>query len=302
MKGEISMRKSVEITPGHIFFDDLLPYFVNRVEESYELHYHEHEFTEICYVAEGSGFHYIEDETIQVARGDLFILPLGTSHVFRPRGVHGHAPLVVYNFIYIAERAARVLQGFPDLAPAADTLQLLNLAPGRTNWRHIQDASGAFHALFANAYQEFRMRQIGYLPRLHALFVMLLTEIDRQLRKPSPTPTQGDAYARQQMEETLSHIRRSYVCGITAGQAALAAQMSVRHFHRTFIKATGFTFNQYIQNLRIERGCELLRSTRMTVAEIAEAVGYQDKGYFQKLFKRKTGQSPRSYRRPGSCE
>lgn len=288
-------RKSVELTPARIFFDDEMPYFVNRVEESYELHFHEHEFTEICYVAEGRGFHYIEDETLPVNRGDLFILPVGTSHVFRPRSAKGSDPLVVYNFIYIAERAARALHAYPDLHPSVDTLRLLNLAPGRPSWRHLRDAAGACHAYFTNAYQEFRQRQIGYLPRMHALFVMLLTEIDRQLHS-SNGKAQGLPHALLPIGEAISFIHHSFASGITAAQAAKTVQLSERHFHRLFAKATGMTFNRYVQNLRAERSCELLRTTRMTVSEIAEAVGYQDKGYFQKLFKRKTGLSPRAYR------
>lgn len=289
------VRRSVELTSARIFFDDEMPYFVNRVEESYELHFHEHEFTEICYVGEGFGFHYIEEETLPVSRGDLFILPVGTSHVFRPRSAKESDPLVVYNFIYIAERAARVLQDFPDLHPSADTMQLMNLAPGQPAWRHLRDVSWACHSYFTNAYQEFRQRQVGYVPRLHALFVMLLTEIDR-LSQPSRQAAQGLPPALLPIGEAISFIHRSYASGIAAAQAAKAAQLSERHFHRLFAKATGMTFNRYVLNLRIERGCELLRTTRMTVSEIAEAVGYQDKGYFQKLFKRKTGQSPRAYR------
>jgi len=291
-------RKRIEVTPAQPFFDESLPYYVNRVEESYELHFHEHEFTEICYVGEGSGFHYIEEETIPVSRGDLFVLPVGTPHVFRPRGLNGRDPLVVYNFIFIAEQAARALRGFPDLSLSIGTRQLLNFAEGKSTWRHFPDVTGTFHTCMANAYQEFRRRQAGYVPRLHALFVMLLTEMDRQsltAAVPSRQP-QGFPNIPPPIEEAISFIHRAYATAMTVSEAASAARMSERHFHRSFLKATGITYNRYVQNVRIDRSCELLRTTRMTVAKIAEAVGYQDIGYFQKLFKRKTGQSPRAYR------
>jgi len=285
-------NRTVDITPAHIFFEDDLPYFVNRVKESYELQLHEHEFTEVCYVGEGAGFHYIGEHTIPVSRGDLFLLPLGTSHVFRPRAAG--VPLVVYNFIFIAERVAEALRGFPGFHQLGGTLQLLNLAPGRTDWRHIKDAAGVFHTFFTNAHQEFRLRLSGFVPRMHALFIILLTEIDRHL-EPSGT-------AREQsgneglIAEAIAFVQGGYASAITANQAARVSKISERHFHRLFAKATGFTFNEYLQNVRIERSCELLRSTRLTMPEIAEAVGYQDKGYFLKLFKKKMGQTPRAYR------
>jgi len=288
------VKKTIEITPAHIFFDDSLPYFVNRVEESYELHFHEHEFTEICYVGEGSGFHYIEEETIPVTRGDLFVVPLGTSHVFRPRAADGRTPLVVYNFIYIPERTAAALRDFPGLDGLGGTLQLLNLAPGQEGWKHIRDASGIFHAFFTNAYQEFRQRKTGFIPRMHALFVMLLTEIARHLEPEGAYRDQSKT--ERTIGEAIAFIHRSYASPLTAAEVALASQLSERHFHRLFAKTTGVTYNQYVQNVRLEKSCELLKTTRLSVSEIAEAVGYQDKGYFLKLFKKKIGRTPRSYR------
>lgn len=288
------VKRMVEVTPAQLFFEEPLPYYVNRVEESYELHFHAHEFTEICYVGEGGGFHYIEEETVQVSRGDLFIVPLGTSHVFRPFSPNGRTPLVVYNFIFIAERVAEALRHWPGLEPSLEMRQLLNLAPGQTGWRHIRDTSGAFHAFFTDAYREFRLRQTGFVPRMHALFIVLLTEIERHLEGAGGNRAHGSAD--RLIGDILEMIHRDGASGITAARVAEMARMSERHLHRVFVKATGLTFNQYVQNARIERSCELLRTTRMTVPEIAEAVGYQDKGYFLKLFKRKMGQTPRAYR------
>jgi AraC family L-rhamnose operon transcriptional activator RhaR len=290
------IKQTVEVTPAHIFFTDTLPYFVNRVSESFDLHVHEHEFTEISYVGEGSGFHYISEKAIPVSKGDLFIVPLGTSHVFRPRSADTSYPLVVYNFIFIASRVAEELRGFPGLEELSETLQLLNLAPGHARWRRIQDSSGVFHTLFTDAYQEFRLRQAGFVPRIHSLFVMLMTEIQRQLMHTGESDQEQLAVSERGMRQTLAFIHSNYASSITVGQAASALKMSERHLHRLFVKATGFTFNQYVQNTRIERSCELLRTTRLTIPEVAEAVGYQDKGYFLKLFKRKMGQTPRDYR------
>ncbi|RED54406.1 AraC family transcriptional regulator [Cohnella lupini] len=288
------VKRTIEVSPAHIFFEEPLPYFVNRVEESYELHFHAHEFTEICYVGEGGGFHYIEDKTVPVSRGDLFILPLGTSHVFRPFSPNGRTPLVVYNFIFVAQRVAETLRHWPELTASLETRQLLNLEHGQSEWRHIRDTSGAFHTFFTDAYREFRLRQTGFVPRMHALFIVLLTEIERHLEAAGGNRAPGAAH--RLIGNALALIHRTDASGITAARAAEASQMSERHFHRVFVKATGFTFNQYVQNARIERSCDLLRTTRMTVSEIVEAIGYQDKGYFLELFKRKTGQTPRAYR------
>lgn len=295
--GGLMTNIPIDLTPAEEFFDEALPYHVNRVEESFALHLHAHEFTEISYVGEGSGFHYIGEERMPVSRGELFILPLGTSHVFRPRSPGGD-PLVVYNFIFMPARVAEALQGFPGLAQMPATLRLLDLEPGPAVWRRIADSSGVFHTFFTNAYQEFRQRRTGFIPRMHGLFLILLTEIERHLEQEQAAAARPAVLkATGPVGEAVALIRSGYASAITAGDAARAFKLSERHFHRLFAQETGVTFNRYLQNVRIERGCELLRSTRMTLPEIAEAVGYQDKGYFVKLFKQKMGRTPRAYRK-----
>lgn len=65
---------------------------------------------------------------------------------------------------------------------------------------------------------------------------------------------------------------------------------------RLFKNHTEQTFNQYLQNLRIRKSCEALRSTQQKISVIASAVGFKDTDYFNKLFKRIMGRSPKAYR------
>nr|WP_255570835.1 AraC family transcriptional regulator [Cohnella sp. CFH 77786] len=275
-----------------MFFDDSLPFYANRVEESFELHYHDHEFTEINYVAEGTGFHYVGDETVSVTQGELFILPLGTSHVYRPRSADARDPLVIYNFIFVPDRVADAIRHVPFLEEMPETLGLLNLAPGRPTWRKLRDRAGAFRSFFEQAHRELHRRQTGFIPRVYGLFLSLIAEIERTLRAES-----SDARAeRSGWAQAMAFVESSYADRITARQAAAEAGVSTRHFHRLFVRETGSTFSEFLQKLRIEKSRELLTGTRLSVQEIAEAVGYQDKKHFLELFKRTTGLTPREYR------
>lgn len=280
------VKHRIEVTPSHLFFDEELPFYINRVSESYELGYHAHEFTEISYVGEGEGHQYIGEERLRVRRGDLFTLPLGASHVFRPSSANAGPPLVVYNFLFEAERMSEAIRGFPGLDRLERALSCLDLAPGDGGWRKMQDRTGAFEAFFAAAYPEFAGRRTGYQTRIYALFIVLLTEIERRLADDAIGTRAGHAGG---LEDALAFIRASLASPITASQAAEAAGMSERHFYRLFAKTTGLTFGQYVQRLRIERSCELLRRTRLSVQEVAEAVGYQDRGHFLDVFEKNNG-------------
>jgi methylphosphotriester-DNA--protein-cysteine methyltransferase len=66
---------------------------------------------------------------------------------------------------------------------------------------------------------------------------------------------------------------------------------------RRFKVATGLAVIDYLQNLRIEAGKELLETTRTPVDEISADVGYTDSSFFRRLFRRLVGLTPMAYRR-----
>jgi two-component system, response regulator YesN len=72
--------------------------------------------------------------------------------------------------------------------------------------------------------------------------------------------------------------------------------LSSSHFSTVFSQEVGETFRDYLNNLRIDRARELLRTTNIKCSEIAYQCGYNDSHYFSTVFKKKTGFSPQQYR------
>lgn len=79
---------------------------------------------------------------------------------------------------------------------------------------------------------------------------------------------------------------------------ALAARfnMSARTLTRRFQRALGDTPLGYLQTIRLEQAKTLLVETLDPISAITHAVGYEDISSFTKLFRRKTGMTPRDYR------
>lgn len=72
--------------------------------------------------------------------------------------------------------------------------------------------------------------------------------------------------------------------------------ISRTHFFRAFRRETGQTPYGYHLQITIRRAGEMLRNSDLPVKEIAEALGFRNPYHFSKLFKNKTGASPRHYR------
>ncbi len=80
--------------------------------------------------------------------------------------------------------------------------------------------------------------------------------------------------------------------------AAMVAQSKLpeRTFVRRFRKATGQMPLDYVQALRLEEAKQMLETTDDPIEAIAVDVGYGDASFFGRLFRRKTGLTPRQYR------
>ena len=70
-----------------------------------------------------------------------------------------------------------------------------------------------------------------------------------------------------------------------------------RSFKRRFRAATGMSPLEYVHTLRLEEAKQMLEATERPVEGVAFEVGYEDAGFFSRLFKRRVGLTPAQYRR-----
>jgi AraC-like DNA-binding protein len=83
---------------------------------------------------------------------------------------------------------------------------------------------------------------------------------------------------------------------VSLSQVAKAVGMSRFSFCKTFTKATGTHFTDYLVRVRIERAKNLLLNPNLRVSEIAYDAGFQSLTHFNRVFKRIQGRSPTDYR------
>ena len=68
------------------------------------------------------------------------------------------------------------------------------------------------------------------------------------------------------------------------------------YFMRFFKKYSGTSCLKYINNYRLEKAAELLKSTAYSITDISLKCGFNNLSYFNKLFKRKYHLTPREFR------
>jgi AraC-like DNA-binding protein len=104
------------------------------------------------------------------------------------------------------------------------------------------------------------------------------------------------------LKRLFDHLAAHYGERISIAQAAALVHLSKPQFSRLFKRVAGMTFVHYVNHVRLAKAAERLRATRQTIAEIAADVGFSDQSYFDRLFKRAFGQSPRDFREAATTD
>ena len=85
---------------------------------------------------------------------------------------------------------------------------------------------------------------------------------------------------------------------ITLDRISEEAAMTKNAFCKYFKKRTNKTYTTFLNELRIEKSCNLLQTnTELSIAEIAEISGFQNISNFNRIFKHFKKNSPREFRK-----
>lgn len=99
------------------------------------------------------------------------------------------------------------------------------------------------------------------------------------------------------IEEIKEYLMEHYYKSIGLDELSAHFFINPYYLSQLFKQRTGDTYLNYLTQIRINKGKELLRVTDLKVYEICEKVGYSDTQYFSKLFEKMTGLKPSEYRK-----
>ena len=101
--------------------------------------------------------------------------------------------------------------------------------------------------------------------------------------------------------ETVAYIKEKYSENIKLSELARQLSVSPEHLSRIFKRDTGLGISEYLSIVRLQKSQLLLRSTALSVAEIAESCDFYDSNYFSKKFKEAYGISPLRFRKQATA-
>lgn len=207
--------------------------------------------------------------------------------------------------------------GFFHLVPAQTPFTYESITPSSHFWLHFlsrqlrtlpafqshQKLSGKnlpnLQTTFRKLFREIRSaRTISDDIRVrNAIFELISPFLESALQElPLAVPEKGS------FSEVLEYIDRNLNTEISVADLCAMTQLSRADFSSLFRRSCGLPPKQYISLRRISRAKYLLWRTKLSVKEIAEQCGYENKYFFYRIFKKYTGVTPSQYRRNGNAD
>ena len=253
-----------------------------------------HDYFELVYVYSGSGAYQVQDREFSIEEGDVVVLNGYFYHRLSEIRTHPFRAVVLY------------LQ--PGVISAGDSTggQAQYLMPfllQDENFPHVISRKlglpkGIFN-LMLKIQKELpatsdRSRLVART-YLEMILVMLINHYKGQFAA-------AGAFERRQrtlerLRPLFDYIDVHYSEPIALSCATRIVDMSKPHFMRCFKKATGQSFDTYLNRFRITKAQALLASTDLPITRVGQDVGFSDQSYFGLVFRRLLQITPRDYRK-----
>ena len=103
-------------------------------------------------------------------------------------------------------------------------------------------------------------------------------------------------YSSRRIEKAFDFMLKNYDKDISLGNVAKVVNMPEVSFSRFIKKRTGKTFVDSLNEIRLGHASRMLIDTTHTIAEVAYKCGFNNLSYFNRIFRKKNGCTPREFR------
>lgn len=236
----------------------------------------------LIYCMDGEGWFKLEEQEYKVRANQFFILPPNRPHTY---GADKDNPWTIYWIHFTGIHAAIYSENSQvpmDIRPALNS--------------RISERQHVFEEIFSTLERSTELESLRYASSLLHYYLASMRYLRLYRPEATTSPSLIDAVKHYMQENIERHL--------TLEQIAQYTGYSPSHFSSLFRKATSESPLAYLNRLKIEHACLLLKTTDMRINQICHKVGISDNYYFSRLFKQHTGISPKQFRVPqdsGRC-
>ncbi len=244
---------------------------------------HYHNYFQIYYVTKGCLMHKVDNHFIRLVQGDCFIIPPNVPHKIEI----DIAKSSFYSFSFYESFLSN-----EDLQQPMIQKLFSDLSYNSIMGRLVLTTKEALHmdGLMRMAKDEFDNIYPGFECVLASLLTSILIMLSRVYEREESSAKYKDVVL-----STVEYIRNHCTEKLTVKTVASRIYLSEPTFYRIFKQATGQSFKNYLTTVRIQYACDLIRTSKMPILQVAECVGYNNYSSFYRAFINKIQMSPTEY-------
>ena len=246
---------------------------------------HFHNLLELGYCRRGEGVLTLDDEECRYHTSMLSVIPANYPHLTVSDGEEKN----YWEYLYFDPQPV-LEEMYPDNpAQQKELLSVINRGALLVNESEYPTLAG----MVKNIMEEMRMHKPYYrelvASMLHALCIELLRT--HNVHEKSTWGATAHSYS-SQITPALDYIMENYAKPMKAANLAEVCEMSETHFRRLFEESINMTPMDYVNLIRIQKACDMLRKTDYSMDEVAIRCGFPTVSTFNRNFKKFLDSSP----------
>nr|WP_243429203.1 helix-turn-helix domain-containing protein [Defluviitalea raffinosedens] len=229
------------------------------------------------FVLDGKGVLIVHNKVHHIKKDDIFIIPKGVPIQYF---ADSEDP---WEYIWVTFDGT-VASNYFSYAGLSDSNPVITSAiPTKVYLPLVQKILDANELTYAN-----EIKRVGYLFEILGILIEAQSALNRNKNQYDYSSDAYIDYAMQYISLNYDHIKVSDI----------AKYIGINRSYLTHIfkKNLNISPQKYLLNYRLKKAAELIRTTNMSIQDIAVKVGYENPLTFSKMFKQVYGVSPKHYR------
>ncbi|MBR1571873.1 MAG: helix-turn-helix domain-containing protein [Lachnospiraceae bacterium] len=258
---------------------------------------HTHNYVELIYMCSGSTKHIINGNEIVLKQGELLFLNQNAIQEIMPAGEDdiGVNLIILPSFFDYA----LTMLGNEDNLIRDFIIDCLKSKDNNISYLHFRVSDVLpVQNLMENLIWTIHNKQNNKRSINQATMGLLLLQL---MNYTEYVDVGKDNSGQELVMSVYKYVEENYRDG-TFTDLAEQLHYDLHWLSKTIKQLTGKNYTELLQEKRMRQAAYLLRTSKLTVADIATAVGYENISYFHRLFQKTYGTSPRNYRLDYSTE
>ena len=258
-------------------------YFVDKNHPQYVMPPHWHEEFEIVRVLAGEIRLFLNNEPCTLKCGDIIFIAGGTLHRATPDGAIYEC--VVFDLSMLKKRSSNAIGKYINPLTNGDLTVIKPLCEKNTP---LYDTARSLLEFISKTEEHYELKIFGILYEL--IFELYRSESlgrDRLI---------GESKAKKTILRLLTCIEENFNEALTLEKLSTMTGFNKRYICRIFKEFTSKSVTDYINDLKIDLAKHELIYTDNSITKVAYDAGFNDSGYFTKVFKKYTGITPSEYK------